>query len=166
MFPKRPEKAWGNTRGVATCTRRVRCRPSAACFPPCCYTYLSRCLGVYRKSESPFYSDYLIDTCSHLGSNQPSLDTSSDFALVRLIRLCKSPLAEGRRRLHLYLSVQRSHRVTICRGLTIEVEMVKPDYAETDRLCKSDDAHPCVRLGSDILIPHSSSSSAVAGALL
>jgi DNA helicase-2/ATP-dependent DNA helicase PcrA len=43
---------------------------------------------------------------------------------------------------------------------------VKPDYAETDRLCKSDDAHLCVRLGSDILIPHSSSSSAVAGALL
>jgi hypothetical protein len=92
VFPTRPEKARGNTRGEGKHAPGVLDVAQAqACFPPCCFTYLSKCLGVYRKSESLFCLDYLIDTCSRIGSNKPSLDTSSDFALVRLIRFCKWP---------------------------------------------------------------------------
>ena len=36
-------------------------------------------------------------------------------------------------------SLIQSQRVTMCRDLTIQIEMVKPDCAETDRMCKSDD---------------------------
>ena len=63
----------GNTRGGDNMRRCARHDPSAACFPPCCYTHLSRCLGVYRKSKNLFFNGYLIDSFIPFGANQPSI---------------------------------------------------------------------------------------------